>query len=438
MFDFVPDKNNMKWIVEMKKRLSIIGSSLTTFPLNFKKIPELAKLYDLITPKFEMSLISLMSNSISFDRQKLFLNEDVALVEQLLSEYEKDCLNDLIASNPDVLILDFFADVTFGVVRTDLGGFITNSHERYLQSSSFQELVTSEEYSLLDNFDIYEQLWKESLHRFMDFMAEYLPETKIIINGNKTIDSAPISEVNYRSKVWEGLIDFASTNYNLPVIDSSIYNFSMDDKLIYDDFAVKLTNLLYPKDEIKDSRDFSKIDSDLNLPLENNIYGWNLIQNPSFRNEGEYWTSLGSVYFDEDSTNINKGELTLYGNQQPMALFSILSAPILIGASPENPVVLELYFEVWVEDVFDIDIYHDHIFIARGFKEKLQTSYKDATQSLYNQQAKLLNLTSRKWKKIRKIITVTELYLRVGPYVKGKTTVKWRNLSLKHYRGDEK
>lgn len=44
----------MKWIVEMKKRLSIIGSSLTTFPLNFKKIPELAKLYDLITPKFEM------------------------------------------------------------------------------------------------------------------------------------------------------------------------------------------------------------------------------------------------------------------------------------------------------------------------------------------------------------------------------------------------
>lgn len=67
-------------------------------------------------------------------------------------------------------------------------------------------------------------------------------------------------------------------------------------------------------------------------------------------------------------------------------------------------------------------------------KNSLSISSKDASQHIYDQQAKLLNLTSGKWKRVRRILTVTEAYLRVGPYVRGNTTVKWRNICLKHLR----
>ena len=390
----------------MKKKLTILGSSYLLQSVN---IEDLSKKYNLVTSKIELSLVSLMSHSIMYDKQKLMSGADRKLVSRLLSEYEKDGLNDLIASNPDIIILDFYEDIQFGVSETLLGSYITNNIDVYAKNPSFEMIRTIVDYNPVFEFDLYAHIWYKALKNFMSFINTYLPKTNVIIyenleilndylisNGSNLLDDS-------LDKIWQKFNQYASQTYDLPIIS-----------------------------------DLVEIDLSSDDVINNNIYDVNLIRNATFDNKGEFWTSLGNIPFDDANTNVENGELTLFGNRDQMGTFSFSSAPIYLAASPENPVELVLNYEILVEDVFDIEIYHDYVFIGRGFDEKLHVTHSDAIQKFYDQQAKLLNLTSGKWKKIKKILTVTTPYLRVGPDVKGKTTVKWRNLSLKHFLSDEK
>lgn len=390
----------------MKKKLAILGSSHL---LRSKAISELSEFYTLTTVRQDMSLISLMSNSLKFDRQKLLSGEDKTLAAHLLSEYEKDVLNDLVTSNPDVLLLDFFPDVQFGVAETLFGSYLTNNRDYYLRNPSFELIKTFVNYSPLDDFNVYLNIWSEALKDFILFITTYLPKTEVVVYENLKmvvkylLDRDINTTDNATTITWRAFNKYTSETYGLSLVS-----------------------------------DLFDLDLGSGKSVDNNVYTVNLIRNPKFENELEYWTNTGAIPFDDANTSVKNGELTLYGNRDEMATFNLLSAPINIAASPENPVDVVLSYEVFAEDVFDIEIYHDHVFIARGFENNLDVSNNEATQRIYDQQAKFLNLTSGKWKKIKKIISVTVPYLRVGPYVRGKTTVKWRNLSLKHHQSDEK
>ncbi|MDT2767088.1 hypothetical protein P7H38_10425 [Lactococcus raffinolactis] len=390
----------------MKKKIAILGSSHLLQSVNFD---DLSKIYTLVTTRIDMSLVSLMSYPIEYDRQKLLSGEDKNLASRLLSEYEKDTLNDLIASNPDVIILDFFPDIQFGVSETLSGCYITNNLDDYTKNPSFENIRTFLNHSPVYEFDHYEKIWAKSLEDFITFINKYLPKTKVMIYQNLevtrkySIENGVNLINNFSNEAWKNFNQFASETYNLSIIS-----------------------------------DLFEIDLSSGDTVDNNIYDFNLIRNATFDNEGKFWTCFGYIPFDDKNTRIENGELILYGNRNQIHTFNILSGSINFAASPENPIELELSYEVFVEDIFDIEIYHDYIFIGKGFDNNLDVSNNDASQILYDQGAKLLNLTSGKWKKIKKIVTVTAPYIRVGPYVKGKTTVKWRNLSLKHHCRDEK
>ncbi|CAM3140084.1 hypothetical protein HZR21_06370 [Lactococcus laudensis] len=99
----------------MKKKVFLLGSSQFLQPI---KLEETSNFYAIVATKLDMSLVSFMSSPINYDRQKLLLGKDKKLNSQLISEYEKDGLNDLIASNPDVLILDFFLMSNMVLLKT--------------------------------------------------------------------------------------------------------------------------------------------------------------------------------------------------------------------------------------------------------------------------------------------------------------------------------
>ena len=400
---FSIEENDRKII--MKKKLAILGSNHSLKSLNSD---DLSENYSLVVTEIEMSLISLMNHPIAYERQELMSGDDKKIVSCLLSEYEKDGLNNLIASNPDILILDFFIDVLFGVSETLSGSYVTNNDD-YVKNVSFTSIPTVADYCPLGNLDFYATIWTQALKKFMAFINIYLPKTKVMIYENMDVIRQNLAEYNIDTIndpseiILQKFNQQASATYDLPLIS-----------------------------------DLLEIDLSLGNAVENNVYDFNMVRNEKFDNEGEFWTSLESIPFDDENTRFDNGELTLYGNRDEMATFNFLSAAINIAASPENPVDVVLSYEVFAEDIFDLATYHDHVFIGRGFKNNLEVSSSDAIQKIYDQQAKLLNLTSGKWKKIKKIITVTVPYLRVGPYVRGKTTVKWRNISLKHHRSDEK
>ncbi|GAB2022496.1 hypothetical protein RyT2_15700 [Pseudolactococcus yaeyamensis] len=346
----------------MKKRISIIGSSEINFPLNFELVPELSKSYSLATMKFETSLISLMSEPFIFDRKKLYSDKDSKITEYLLSEYEKDGLNDLIASNPDIIILDFLADIKFGVLKTSLDTYLTNNMDKYFKSPSFQDVVVSQEYNLLDNFDLYREIWSESLERFMSFVSMYLPHTKIVINGNNIgipIDSDLIS----RSQVWTILNDFAFETYNLPIISGNGIKKSTshikDEKSFYTEFAVNLGKVLYPEEEIDSPFDLLEIVSNDNFIKENNVYDWNLIRNPYFKNDGEFWNILTANMF---SPELKNNSISYYwGEKISKRVAQIYTSNIDISSSGEFVQKYILSFDVLIEDVFKINIDNDTI-----------------------------------------------------------------------------
>ncbi|GFH41750.1 hypothetical protein Hs30E_03010 [Lactococcus hodotermopsidis] len=436
----------------MKKKVAILGSSHFAQPLNFEKVPELAEIYTLVTQRLEMSLIAIMSSSVTFDRELLMSGKDDEITAQLLSEYEKDVLNDIVASNPDVLILDFFSDVNYGVLQTVNGTYLTNKSE-YQKNPSFEAIAIADSYRPAFEFNAYVEIWAEALDRFMTFMKTYLPETKVVINGLRFATKGFMNDgsfvqvkgnpsLEYRNKVWGALDKFATENYQIPIIscytdrsimeiDGSINTIALED-VYYKYFAIDFTAIVYPEHDVRSVSALSKIDTDLNQPMINNIYAWNLIRNPKFTHEGKFWVNSGQVSFNGREVEIYGGELLLSATQEKSTFFNILSAPINVCATPEDPVTLELEYEVFIEDVFGVELNQDHVFIGRGFKNKIQTTHIEASQRIYTQQAKLLNITSGKWKKIKTMLTVTEPYFRVGPYIKSNTKVKWRNLSLKH------
>ena len=413
----------------MKKKVFLLGSSQFLQPI---KLEETSNFYAIVATKLDMSLVSFMSSPINYDRQKFLLGKDKKLNSQLISEYEKDGLNDLIASNPDVLILDFFSDVKYGVVENIIGNFITNNNKKYVINPSFQGLKMSRAFHPLYEYDTYVKLWTGALAELMVFLKTYLPETKVVLNGGQealklSIIEGDLNNADFLMMVLNELNQFASETYSLPIISGEMNQI---------DFATQLTQLIYPDYENNHVNELAVLPTVSNESSSNKVYHWNLIRNPKFEREAEFWTNVGDISFDDDYIKLVDGELILHGERDKNALFSLLSAPINIGASPENPVELELSYDVFADDVFAIEIYRDYIFIGRGFEDNLSVSNNDAVQKIYEHQAKLLNLTSGKWKKINKIITVTAPFLRVGPFVMGNTTLKWRNFSLKHHRED--
>jgi hypothetical protein len=345
----------------------------------------------------ETSLLSLMSKPIPYDWEKLISGEERSVSEHLLSEYEKDGLNNLIAMNPDILILDFSVDINYGVIETACGSVLINDKTRYTENPSFEDIEIVRVLSPISDFDEYTKNWAYALDDFMQFLTDYLPETQVFIsNLQRESDESTDNEIY--NKVFSTLKNYASKHYNAPII-TDIDKIAMDKM----DFSV------------------------------NNIYDWNLIRNADFNNNREFWQIFEEAPFkkigDEMVLSVDKGSNRLY---------QMMSSSIEIAGTKDQPVILELIFDVYVEDVFSLDLFSDHIFIVRGFDHKLGIEHSQSTQQIYTQQAKFLNLTSSKWKTIKMELELTEPFVRIGLYAKLKKPgiVKWRNISLTHIKPD--
>ena len=101
------------------------------------------------------------------------------------SDLAKEFLPALADTRPSLLVLDFQADVRFGVAQLPDGRYFTDHHWKTRQTDFYARLDRDGELRFLRPFedpDAYFDLWVEALDRFAIYVAEASPLTKVVVH----------------------------------------------------------------------------------------------------------------------------------------------------------------------------------------------------------------------------------------------------------------
>lgn len=181
------------------------------------------------------------------------------------TELDKSFLGGLLALRPETLILDFFADVHFGVVRLDSGEYLTDNRWKLQHTDLYQGWQRAgrlRRLTLLDDTESYLPLWREALGRFIGLVREQLPQTRIVLHRGRNTNTLampdgealvlnrarpmadlPVEEAN---RLWAVLDDHAADLVDA-VIDLTDRDYPSSDQHPWGPFYVHYAMDYYPR-----------------------------------------------------------------------------------------------------------------------------------------------------------------------------------------------
>lgn len=427
----------------MTLRIGIIGSCVSRLAFRSDFIPENKAFFNVVQYQFHTSIISIMSRPIDYDRTLFKGNDDEYAKEHLMSELEKDGLNNLIASNPDILVIDFYPDVHFGISYTETS-IITNKCWRYKKIEAFNKIKIKNSLAPTIDFEEYFNLWKDSLDKFMQFMNDFLPNTKIIITSarfsklqNIQGEHKPINsefDLDKRNFIWNKLDDYAIEKYNLDRIDlrhgymaTSNHTHGLDplhfEIEYYADFICNLATIAFGK-KIKDLDSLNK----LNKAKELVCFKQNILYK-----ENKKWNLLDcnnlNLWLNRNNFNISGDEIEINVSEEKKPLYNqLLSLPIEVNCSNISYIKYKLSFEVMIDDLDKLSR-DQAIFLVRTYNNKFSLWHKDAISSEMLR-ANDLDIKTGQWNKVELFIVPRGRFIRLAPYLTQNGHIKWRNICL--------
>jgi Family of unknown function (DUF6270) len=164
--------------------VAVAGSCLTRDNFNRRFNPDWRTYYKVVASANQSSIISLMSPPID------------ALIKPLRpmraydrwnirSDLAKEFLPALADTRPSLLVLDFQADVRFGVAELPDGRCFTDHHWKTRQTDFYARLDRARQLRVLrpsEQPETYFALWAESLDRFAAYVAEASPSTQVVVH----------------------------------------------------------------------------------------------------------------------------------------------------------------------------------------------------------------------------------------------------------------
>jgi hypothetical protein len=164
--------------------VAILGSCITRDNFNRRFNPDYKRWYAVGSTTNQSSMIALMSPAVDEPWEPVQEMKPYGLWN-VHSDLSREILELLPAEQPDFLMLDFFGDVHFGVLRLPDGRFVTDNRWRLHRTDLYRRLLDERGAVALrwqDDEDAYFELWTEAMDRFAAYVAEHCPRTRVVVH----------------------------------------------------------------------------------------------------------------------------------------------------------------------------------------------------------------------------------------------------------------
>ena len=222
----------------MSRSVAVMGSCVTRDNFNSTFNPGYKKWFQVVLSANQTSLISLMSPPIDAEWQPLRKMSDYD-VWNIGDDLSRQFLVDVAEKQPEILILDWFGDVHFGVARLPDGRYFTDNRWKIQHTDYYRDRRDAGELTTLDHLtdaDAYFELWAEALERFAEQVTTICPDPRVVVHRGwntdrvlvpgraraiplrKHISVSPIDVRRYNA-FWARLDDHAVATYGWDQID---------------------------------------------------------------------------------------------------------------------------------------------------------------------------------------------------------------------------
>lgn len=165
-----------------KIKVSIIGSCVTREAFTTVNNPDYKETYEVGQTAFQTSITSLSSNPVP---------EGLIDISDSLTAYKRGVFTtdlfktiraDLVEYQPDFLVVDFYADVRYGLAKIG-DSIITNNPNTFRRSDYFKTNRRSFDlYHVASRYTEFFEIFDRNFGNLMDWMAAELPNTKLVVN----------------------------------------------------------------------------------------------------------------------------------------------------------------------------------------------------------------------------------------------------------------
>jgi len=425
----------------MTVKVSVLGCCVSRDIFNRKFIPNYKDFFNCVSYQHQLSFISLMSDPIPYDDTKLRNNKMTNLTEiQFITEMDKSPLKDLLSVQPDLILIDFYADMLYGADKVN-GSYLTGKMNKFSKSNLAKDLTVEDHYLPRKNFDKFFSLWKKKFDEFINFKNEYLPNAKIVINKARAsdeffdTDTQKITKKNLKvnvhvlNSIWERLDNYAINKHHLDYLNYT-KKYYMDKN--YPFFGgigiVHMQHNFYLdcfSKLVKVAFDYVSKDLDKNKRIEK----CNLLVNSDFEQDFNFW-SAKSGDFDLQQENGIKVLHINNENNVDQVKSQMWSSSVQVIDDTEY----ELSFDLKIKDLSKIDG-RQSVFCVRSFKNRKKHKNKDRTESIdfkiKNSTLKGFKLENNEWCKCSFTLKFKGQFVKLAPFLSQNGDVSWKNIVFK-------
>lgn len=221
-----------------QRSVAVLGSCITRDNFNSRFNADWKRWYQVGPTTNQSSMIALMSPPVDLPWKPVREMKPYGLWN-VESDLSREILDLLREDQPDFVVLDFFGDVHFGVLRMADGRYLTNNRWRIHKTDLYERLIADESTQVIrwqDDPHAYFTLWTEAMDRFAAYVAEHCPRTRVVVHcGFNAVEvmepgrdvparmqlkgKPPRAEGVAGSRFWARLNDHATSAYGWETID---------------------------------------------------------------------------------------------------------------------------------------------------------------------------------------------------------------------------
>ena len=206
-------------------KIAVLGSCVTRDNFNSKFNPNYKEFFQCVVTQHQSSIITIMGDKIPVDTN-LIDNLKPFDTWQILSEFNKEFFDNIKKEKPDYLILDFFGDVYFGVIKVGEKQHLTYVYNKLPKTTFYQRLSDKQKkpIRLDENKNEYMVLWKEAIECLFTFLRHEIPTCKVLLHQARftkyyLTKDGEIKQLTLRkdaevlNRLWNKLDEYVIENY---------------------------------------------------------------------------------------------------------------------------------------------------------------------------------------------------------------------------------